>query len=62
MDLGDVPAVGQKECEEMRRVAGQWYGLDFDKEEEPWFATCGTMLAELEVQRTLVGAGPSMAL
>ena len=32
--------------------------LDYDKEEEPWYATSGTMLAELEVQRTIKRAEP----
>ena len=27
--------------------------LDYDKEEEPWYAVCGPVLAELEVQRTI---------
>ena len=27
--------------------------LDHDKEEEPWYDMCGTMLDELEVQRTI---------
>ena len=34
-------------------MEGQWCKVDHDKEEEPWYAIFGTMVAALEVQRAI---------
>ena len=39
----------------MRLAAFRWavVQLDYDEAEEPWYAIYGTMMVELEVQRTI---------